>query len=87
MNTSPVILGFNIGGTKTAVVLGTFDGEILQRRVFPTNANLPFEAAFEQIIRQTNNLIAEAKAFGYPQPEGSGNLRGVLINCPLAIPR
>lgn len=69
MEASPLILGFDIGGTKTAVVLGSFDADILLRRVFPTNANLPFEATFEQIIRQTNTLIEEAKAFGYPQPE------------------
>lgn len=37
------ILGIDIGGTKTAVIEGTFDGEILQREAVLTEGHLPFE--------------------------------------------
>jgi glucokinase len=45
------LIGLDIGGTKTAVVEGTLDGEILQRREFPTDASTPFDARFPVLCR------------------------------------
>jgi glucokinase len=53
----PILLGFDIGGTKTAAVLGTPEGEIIARAETPTPAE-SFEAAFAQIIGLADRLIA-----------------------------
>jgi glucokinase len=45
------LIGLDIGGTKTAVVEGTLDGEILQRREIPTEASTPFDARFPVLCR------------------------------------
>ena len=78
-----IILGFDIGGTKTAVVLGTDTADILLRREFPTNAHLPFDATFEQIVNHANILLEEAKQYGYPKPEAIS----VSVGGPLDIER
>ena len=54
------ILGFDIGGTKTAVVEGTTKAEILQRIEFPTEACRPFEEIFPKISSVADDLIKEA---------------------------
>jgi len=77
------ILGFDIGGTKTAVVLGTHTANILLRREFPTNAHLPFDKTFEQIVRNSNSLLEEAEQLGYPKPVSIS----VSIGGPLDIER
>lgn len=82
-NSSPLILGFDIGGTKTAVVLGRFDAKIMLRKELPTNAHLPFDATFEQIVKHTNTLLAEAKELGYPEPAAIS----VSVGGPLDIER
>lgn len=46
-----MILGFDIGGTKTAVVLGTRDGTIVQRKEIRTGADRGFPTVFEEICR------------------------------------
>lgn len=43
------ILGLDIGGTKTAIVEGTFGAEILQRTEMPTEAHRPFNEIFPRI--------------------------------------
>ncbi len=43
------IIGLDIGGTKTAVVLGTAEGEILSRTEFPTNVSSPFDTQFARL--------------------------------------
>lgn len=45
------ILGFDIGGTKTSVVLGTYDGEILCRVSFPTATDKGFDQSFATVCR------------------------------------
>lgn len=52
------LLGFDIGGTKTAVVLGTPEGEILARVETPTPAMETFEEAFTRIVRTADQLLA-----------------------------
>lgn len=58
------ILGMDIGGTKTAIVEGTFDGEILQREAIPTEGKLPFEESFSRIVALAEKTMAEAKQNG-----------------------
>jgi glucokinase len=77
------ILGFDIGGTKTAVVFGTDTADILLRTEFPTNAHLPFEATFEQIVNHANSVCEETKQLGYPKPAAIS----VSVGGPLDIER
>ncbi len=62
-NQQETVIGLDIGGTKTAVVEGTFEAEILQRREFLTEAQRPFDEMFPNfavIIEQTINQAVNA---------------------------
>ncbi|MCA9735940.1 MAG: ROK family protein [Deferribacteres bacterium] len=50
------IIGLDIGGTKTAIVEGTFKGVILQRTEFPTEAKNPFQKTFPKIKSIINSI-------------------------------
>jgi glucokinase len=83
------ILGFDIGGTKTAIVEATTQAEILQRREVPTNAELPFHKVFPGLASLAEKLIAEATRAGREVKALSvsvgGPLRiqeGILLNPP-----
>lgn len=43
------ILGFDIGGTKTSLILGNFSGKILDKITFPTLAGEGFKKSFSNI--------------------------------------
>jgi glucokinase len=58
------VLGFDIGGTKTAVVEGTVDGVILQRTEMPTQAAEPFEKTFPKIVAKSRALMDAARKRG-----------------------
>lgn len=58
------ILGFDIGGTKTAVVEGTLEGDVLQRVEMPTNAEVPFLDTFPAIVSLAQELRAKARSAG-----------------------
>jgi len=58
------VLGFDIGGTKTACVEGTAGAEILQRAEIPTNAEQPFSVTFPRIAEQAHTLIHTAAEAG-----------------------
>jgi glucokinase len=64
-----LILGFDIGGTKIGVVLGTQEGEILERIEVQTPVDKPFEAAFEQMVSMASQLLStlQARGLSYPQ--------------------
>ncbi len=51
------ILGLDIGGTKSAVVHGTTEGEILSRTVFPTMTEQPFEDQFERLCEAVSDNL------------------------------
>lgn len=53
----PYILGFDIGGTKTALILGTLDAKILRRTEFPTPVRDPFESAMVKIEHAAGEFI------------------------------
>ena len=52
------ILGFDVGGTKTAVLAGTADAEVLDREAFPTGAEIGFDGAWRQMVDAGDRLIA-----------------------------
>jgi glucokinase len=58
------VLGLDIGGTKTACVEGTVEGEILERVEIPTLATQPFSDTFPRIAEQARALIRTAEQAG-----------------------
>jgi glucokinase len=57
--TAPPILGLDIGGTKTAALLGDSAGRVLARRAFATPLHLAPEAQVELIVGEARALCAE----------------------------
>ena len=89
LNQRRTVLGFDVGGTKTACVEGTVDGEILQRVEMATNASEPFDTTFPAILagaRQVADLAEKAgRSIAAISISVGGPLRieeGFLINPP-----
>src|ERR1700734_437497 len=61
---APTVVGLDIGGSKIAVVEGTRDARILQRREIPTGANRPFEDGFPRLASLVERVIEEARRRG-----------------------
>jgi glucokinase len=59
-----MILGLDIGGTKTAVVLGAPTGHIAQRTEFATRPERGFEATFAELCVHIDRMRAWAAASG-----------------------
>src|SRR5688572_32234230 len=55
-----LILGLDVGGTKTAVVVGTHDGVVRSRRAFASAAARGFRAMFDDLCREVEAVLAEA---------------------------
>ncbi len=79
----PLILGFDIGGTKTGVVVGTLDGEILDRLEKATPIDQPFEVAFNQMTALASQLLGVLETRGIPNPQAIS----VAVGGPLDIER
>jgi glucokinase len=75
MNT---ILAFDIGGTKTAILEGTRDAEVLQRREIPTRAQDPFAVTFERMCAEADAILAQARAEGRAADAVSVSIGGPL---------
>jgi glucokinase len=52
-----LILGVDVGGTKSAVAVGTPKGEIRRRVEFPSHAQRGFPAMFEQLSTQVAEML------------------------------
>lgn len=83
------ILGLDVGGTNTAVLEGTREGDILQRYEMPTRAERPFDERFPPLVSRMGEAIQRAEAEGRTVTAISvsvgGPLRirdGVLIDPP-----
>ena len=72
---SHIYLGWDIGGTKSAAIVGNSEGEILARRQWPSQAGLGPGHMFEQFKREAN-LLRRA----FPQIEALGVSVGGPIN-------
>lgn len=59
-----LILGLDIGGTKTAVVVGTRAGEVRSRTVFPSRAERGFAAMWSEIGEQAAAALAAEPRIG-----------------------
>lgn len=80
---APLLLGLDIGGTKTGIVLGDVRAEILRRIEVPTPAQEPFETAIDKIAAAADALVVECKT------EGLGTPRAISVSVggPLDIER
>ena len=58
------ILGLDIGGTKTAVVEGSYNGEILQRHEIETLADQPVHRTIPRMTSLMKEVIVQAAAAG-----------------------
>ncbi|MDH3251899.1 MAG: ROK family protein [Ignavibacteria bacterium] len=56
-----MIIGLDIGGTKTATVIGSENGEIHWRRQFPTMPERGFEAVFGEVTQAVQEAQRSAK--------------------------
>jgi glucokinase len=66
----PYILGLDIGGTKTAMILGTFQAEVVRREEFKTPAALPFDAAMKIVDAAVGEFLEKCQAAGFETPRG-----------------
>lgn len=89
MTAQRTILGFDIGGTKTACVEGTTKGEILRRLEMPTRAEEPFDQTFPAIVeagkRVAEAAVREGRSVAAISISVGGPLKideGILINPP-----
>ena len=59
-----LILGLDVGGSKTAVVIGTREGEVRRRRAFPSRAGRGFESMWRDIGAEMAAALAEEPRVG-----------------------
>ncbi len=83
IDNQPLLLGLDIGGTKTALILGDLEANVLCRVEIPTPAGEPFEPAIAKISAAAEALLMECKN------EGSGIPKAVSVSVggPLDIDR
>lgn len=89
MKENNTIIGLDVGGTKTAIVEGTSDAQILQRTEVPTEADRRFDETFPALAALIEQTITRAAQAGRTATALSvsigGPLRiaeGVLLNPP-----
>src|SRR5690606_27082329 len=58
------ILGLDVGGTKTAAVLGSTSGEILDRSEVATRPDEGFEASFARVAAVGSDVLERARQAG-----------------------
>lgn len=80
---APLLLGLDIGGTKTGLVLGDVHGQILRRIEVPTPADESFEPAMEKLGAAAEALLVECKVEGLGVPQAIS----VAVGGPLDIER
>lgn len=72
------ILGFDIGGTKFAIVEGTREAEILQREELPTEAHRPFAETFPRLAETAQRIRRAAARAGREVTAVSVSIGGPL---------
>lgn len=81
--TASMLLGLDIGGTKTGVILGNTKAEIFRRIEVPTPAQEAFEPAIDKIAAAAEGLMVECKTEGLGEPQAMS----VSVGGPLDIDR
>ena len=74
----PAILGLDIGGTKTAVVLGDRSGRIHERTEFATRTERGFGPTFTELSEHLGAMLARASEAGGPASAVSVSIGGPL---------
>lgn len=82
MNAGPCILGIDVGGTTTAVVIGDRAGAIHHRAEFATRAERGFEATFDELCAAVRAVLNRP-----PHAERPIEVISVSIGGPLEIER
>jgi glucokinase len=80
---SALLLGLDVGGTKTALLLGDTHGRIYCRVEIPTPAAEPFEPAFAKIAAAADTFLGQCKMEGLGTPRAAS----VSVGGPLNIAR
>lgn len=60
----PILIGLDIGGTKTAVVLGDRSGAIAERIVFATRPERDFDATYDELCESIDTMFTRANERG-----------------------
>ena len=68
MYAPPYILGLDIGGTKTALVLGTLNAEVVERNVISTPAKMDFDPAMSVICTAIDEFLQRLSISDYQVP-------------------
>jgi glucokinase len=72
------ILGLDIGGTKTAVVVGDFAGSIVERSEFATRTDRGFRPTFAQLTETIQQVRSKAEHAGHAPSVVSVSIGGPL---------
>jgi glucokinase len=65
----PYILGLDIGGTKTALVLGTLNAEVAARHEIATPSKVDFETAMQIICAAIDGFLQQLQTSGLQFPQ------------------
>ncbi len=71
-----LLLGLDIGGTKCAALVGTSQGEVLDRRAWPSEAQQGPEMMLQTIVEHARDLL-----FEHPKVVGVGVAIGGPLDC------
>lgn len=82
MSSSQTILGLDIGGTKTSVILGDYSGKIHDRISFPTSPDRGFRIVYDELCHSIEKMHERSLASG----RSPGSI-SVSIGGPLDIER
>jgi len=80
MKSEKYYLGFDIGGTKCAVILGTSSGKIIDKETFPTGSAPEPYLMLEKLSDAANRII-EKNGFGYGKTSGNKTVSAAGISC------
>jgi glucokinase len=65
----PYILGLDIGGSKTALVLGTLNAEVVARHEISTPVTVDFETAMEVLCPAVDEFLQQLCSSGFLAPQ------------------
>jgi len=65
----PYILGLDIGGSKTALVLGTLNAEVVARHEISTPVSVDFETAMKVICPAVDEFLQQVTSSGFLAPQ------------------